>query len=216
MSKSNLAIAATTLSLAAATLALAQDYDDSYPYALSHHALRLQIEGGHTITEGSQDRNLDNGQNLGLGFTWQPLARLPLAFRADGMYEKFEIRPPLLVQAASYFGTSVDEGSAKMWGGDIDAELDFPVSYWARLYLLGGVGWYDQQNSYRQFTFGASQTSMLVGRNSTGMRFEKNAGVGAEFAIGDRASFFVDARFMRFGPSGAKSDFVPIRFGVRY
>jgi opacity protein-like surface antigen len=132
------------------------------------------------------------------------------------MYQKFEIRPPLLVQATPYFGTRVDEGSAKMWGGDIDAELDFPVSYWARLYLLGGVGWYDQQNSYRQLTFGASQMSSLVGRVSTGMRFEKNAGVGAEFAIGDRASFFVDARYMRFGPSGAKSDFVPIRFGVRY
>jgi len=48
------------------------------------------------------------------------------------------------------------------------------------------------------------------------MRFEKNAGVGMEFAIGDRAAFFADARFMRFGPSGARRDFIPIRFGVRY
>lgn len=93
MSKWILALAAT-LSLAAATPALAQDDEDyaSYPYALSYHPFRLQIEGGHTITEGSQDHYLDNGLNLGLGFTWQPLSRLPLAFRVDGMYEKRPLR----------------------------------------------------------------------------------------------------------------------------
>ena len=226
MSKSTLALGAV-LMLSAATAALAQD-DEGYPYVLSYHPFRLQIEGGHTITEGSQDHYLDNGMNLGLGFTWQPLARLPLAFRVDGMYEKFEMRPPLLAQATAYFGTPVDEGSSKMWGGDIDAELDFRVGDGARLYLLGGAGWYDQQNSYRQLTSvngqvcsllscanRGSQTS-LVERISTGMSFEKNAGVGMEFAIGDRATFFVDARYMRFGPSGAKRDFIPIRIGVRY
>lgn len=230
MRKSIFALAAG-LSLTAATPALAQEEWDyfAYPYVLSYHPFRLQIEGGRTITEGSLDRDLDNGRNLGLGFTWQPASRLPLAFRVDGMYENFEIRPPLLAQASAYFGTSVDEGSSKMWGGDVDAELDFRVGYGARLYLLAGVGWYDQQNNYRQLTFinaqvcgfgscanGVSQTSSLVGRVSTGMRFEQNAGVGVEFAIGERASFFVDARYMRFGPSGSKSDFIPIRLGVRY
>lgn len=230
MSRSTLTLAAM-LSLVAATPALAQDDDDyfTYPYVLSYHPFRVQVEGGRTITEGSQDHYLDNGLNLGLGFTWQPQSHLPLAFRVDGMYEKFEMRPPLLAQAAAYFGTGVDEGSSKMWGGDIDAELDFPLGPGARLYLLGGAGWYDQQNSYRQLTFingqvcgsvsctnGVSQTSSLVGRTSTGMRFEKNAGAGVEFAIGDRASFFVDVRYMRFSPTGAKRDFIPIRFGVRY
>lgn len=230
MSKSTLTLAAA-LSVVAATPALAQDDEDyfTYPYVLSYHPFRLQIEGGRTITEGSYDGYFDNGLNLGLGITWQPRSHLPLAFRVDGMYEKFEIRPPLLAQAETYFGTRVDEGSSKMWGGDIDAELDFPVGLGARLYLLGGAGWYDQQNSYRQLTFSngqvcgllsctnaVSQTSSLVGRTSTGMRFEKNAGVGVEFAIGDRASFFVDARYMRFSPSEAKLDFIPIRFGVRY
>lgn len=227
MSKSISALAAA-LSLLAATPALAQE--DEYSYVLSYHRFRLQIAGGRTLTEGSQDRYLDNGLNLGLGFTWQPIRHLPLAFRVDGMYGKFEMRPPLLAQASAYFGTTVNEGSAKMWGGDIDAELDFPMGPGARLYLLAGAGWYDQQNSYRQLTYGnggacgllgcikgVSQTSsILVGRLSTGMRFEKNAGVGAEFAIGDRASFFVDARYMRFSPSGARRDFIPIRIGVRY
>lgn len=225
MSKLIVALGAV-LSLFAATPALAQDDEDyfpPYPYVLSYRPFRLQIEGGRAITQGSQDRYLDNGFNLGLGFTWQPTSHLPLAVRVDGAYEEFEMRPPLLAQASVSLGTRVDEGSAKMWGGDIDAELDFPVSSWARLYLLGGGGWYDEQNSYRQLPCGAlacangvAQTSSLVGRNSTGMRFEKNAGVGAEFAIGDRASFFVDARYMRFTPSGARRDFIPIRFGLRY
>jgi opacity protein-like surface antigen len=230
MSKSKLALAAA-LSLFAAAPALAQEDEDyfGYPYVLSYHHFRVQVEGGRTITEGSLDHYLDNGLNLGLGFTWQPIAHLPLAFRADGMYERFEMRPPLLAQASAYFGTRVDEGSSKMWGGDIDAELYFPLGSAARLYLLGGAGWYDQQNSYRQLAFasgqvcgltgcssGVSQTSTLVGRLSTGMKFEKNAGVGMEVAIGDRASFFVDARYVRFSPSGARRDFIPIRFGVRY
>lgn len=231
MSKSILALAAA-LSLLAATPALAQDDEDyfGYPHVLSYHPFRLQIAGGRTITEGSQDHYLDNGLNLGLGFTWQPISHLPLAFRVDGMYEKFEMRPPLLAQASAYFGNTVNEGSSKMWGGDIDVELDFPVGSGARIYLLGGAGWYDQQNSYRQLTFangqvcgfggctqGVSETSSsLVGRLSTGMSFEKNAGVGMEFAIGDRASFFVDARYVRFSPSGARRDFIPLRIGVRY
>lgn len=222
MSKSVSTLAAV-LWLSAATPALAQDDQNiyAYPYALSYHPFRVQIEGGRTITQGSQERYLDNGSNLGLGFTWQPKSHLPLAIRGDGMYEKFEMRAPLLAQASAFFGTRVDEGSAKLWGGDIDAELDFRLSYGARLYLLGGAGWYDEQNSYRQGNFVNGQACearacSLVGRTSTGLRFEKNAGIGAEFAIGDRASFFVDVRYMRFGPSVAKRDFIPIRFGVRY
>jgi opacity protein-like surface antigen len=227
MSKSILAIAAE-LSLLAATPALAQD--SGYPNVLDYYPLRLQIEGGRTITEGSQDHYLDNGFNLGLGFTWQPISHLPLAFRLDGMYQKFEMRPPLLAQASAYFGTTVNEGSSKMWGGDVDAELDFPVVPGVRIYLLGGVGWYDQQQSYRELTFANGQvcgffgctngvsatSSSLLGRLSTGMSFEKNAGVGMEFGTEDRASFFVDARYMRFGSSGAGRDFIPIRIGLRY
>ena len=226
MSKSILALAAV-LSLFTATPALAQDEDYlTYPYVLSYRPFRVQIQGGRTLTQGSQDRVLDNGYNLGLGFTWQPGSHLPLAVRVDGMYQKFEMRPPLLAQAEAFFGTRVDEGSVKMWGGDIDAELDLLVSPGMRLYLLGGGGWYDQQNSYRQNIFvngqvcgllGCANTqTSLVARNSTGMQFERNAGVGVEFAIGDRVSFFADARYMRFNQTGSQRDFIPIRFGLRY
>ena len=227
MSKAILALAAV-LSISAATPALAQ-YDEVYPYVLSYRPFRVQIEGGRMITQGSQDRYFDNGFNVGLGFTWQPTAHLPLAVRVDGMYASIEMRPPLLAQASSIFGTRVDEGSAKLWGGDADAELHFPLGEWARLYLLAGAGWYDERNSYRQLNFATGQfcgtltctsrvvqTSTLVARTSTGMRFEENAGVGVELAMGDRASFFVDARYMRFSPNGDKRDFIPIRFGLRY
>jgi hypothetical protein len=147
--------------------------------------------------------------NVGLGFTWQPTSKYPLALRTDGMYQSFGARPLLLTQAAANFGTKVDEGTVKMWGADIDAELDLRVSYSARLYFLVGGGWYDEQNSFQY-------QGTLVRRNTTGTHFEKNAGVGAEFANGGTVFFFIDVRYMRFAVNGENLDFIPIRLGLRF
>ena len=48
--------------------AYACDSCEFFPY----RAFRMQIEGGRTITQGWGERYLDNGWNIGLGFTWQP------------------------------------------------------------------------------------------------------------------------------------------------
>ena len=55
-----------------------------------------------------------------------------------------------------------------------------------------------------------------MGDQTTGMRFEKNAGVGLEFALSRTTSFFVDARYMRFTHGAQSLDFVPLRFGLRF
>jgi opacity protein-like surface antigen len=233
MSIKSICALAVALPLLAATPAVACDSDDYgydcgelFPYKPFH----AQIEGGATITQGLEGQFLTNGSNVGLGFTWQPESQLPLALRADATYQRFDARPALLTQATAYFGKQVDEGSVKMWGGDVDAELDLKVAYWGRLYLLAGGGWYDEQNSFRQETSPASGTSCsafscssgadprstLIGRTTTGVRFAANAGIGVEIANGEAVTLFVDARYVRFRVGGANMDFIPIRVGIRF
>jgi len=211
MSKPLLSLAAA-LFLLAATPAMAYGGDayacddcQLFPYK----PIRVQIAGGRTITQGSAAQYLDNGMNVGLGITWQPAAEYPLALRVDGMYQSFSARQLLLTQAAANLRTSIDEGTVKMWGADIDAELDLRVSSSARVYFLVGGGWYDEQNTFEY-------QGTPVRRNTTGTHFAKNAGAGVEFANGGSVFFFIDVRYMRFAMNGQNLDFIPIRLGLRF
>ena len=189
----------------------------------------FQIEGGPTFSEGGMARqDLTGGYNLGLGLTWRPTSRLPLALRIDGMYEHFDDRPAVLARAGSTFG-AIGWGRTELWGGDVDLELDTLLSPRVRLYFLLGGGYYDRRDSFYRsglvngifcgwyFCFeGPVEMGLRVGDQTTGMRFEKNAGVGLEFALSRTTSFFVDARYMRFTQGGQNLDFVPLRFGLRF
>ena len=210
MSKPRRSLAAA-LSLFAATPAVA--YGEGYACddceQFLYRPFRMQIQGGRTITQGWGAQYLDNGMNAGLGFTWQPKAELPLALRADAMYQRFDATQLLVTQAGASLGKNVDEGNVKMWGGDIDAELDLEVAESARVYLLFGGGWYDQQNNFHY-------QGTLVSRNTTGTHFEKNAGLGLEFANGGSMFFFIDARYMRFNINGQNLNLIPIRLGLRF
>lgn len=238
MSKS-ICVLAMVATLGTATPALAQsgEYDTDYASqsysgfsAFQYRPFRVQIEGGPTFGEGMAGRDLDSGTNVGLGLTWQPTSHLPLALSVDGMYEHFHDRPVLLDQAAASVGTTVDWGHTQMWGGDVDAELDTLLSPYVRLYLLAGAGGYDRRDSYFQrqlFTNGVFCgwfycvqgpfiASVRVAQVTTGMRFEENAGAGLEFSMGQGASFFVDARYMRFDYHGQRLYLVPVRIGMRF
>ncbi len=195
-----------------------------------YHPFRFHIDGGGTLTERSNETLLDNGWNAGAGLSWYPTSQLPLGIRIDGTYNEFNARPTLLNQAAASYGTRVDSGTEKLWGGDVDLELDLlTVSPNVRAYLLAGGGWYKQQFTYRQtniypgficFWWGCGPgyygVNSLVARNTTDWQFAKNAGLGLEFAMGPRTSFFVEARYMRLNPKNGSSDFLPIRAGLRF
>lgn len=235
MSKSVCALAMLA-ALGAATPALAQPggrdsaySTQSYFSGFEYRPLSVQIEGGATFLEGSESQSLHSGENIGLGLTWRPTSHLPLALRVDGMYEDFDDRPALLEQTAASLGTTVDWGNTRMWGGDVDAELDTLLGPRVRLYFLAGGGWYDRRESYYQngiaeglfcgwddCFIGPAIVSFRVAQITTGMKFEKNAGVGLEFSLGQGASLFVDARYVRFAQGGRKLDFVPVRLGLRF
>ena len=227
---------AVLVALGAATPALAQygenepSYDSHYYFSgFEYRPFHAQIEGGLTLPEGRARNDLESAANVGLGLTWQPTSVLPLAIRVDGTYATFDDRPPLLANAAASLGTTVDWGHTRMWGGDVDGELDTLLSPWVRLYFLAGVGWHDRRDSYFQRQIvngvfcgwyfcvsGPFLARVRVGESSTGLRFEQNAGAGLEFSLGQGASFFIDARYVRFDARAHRLDFVPIRIGLRF
>ena len=227
---------AVLVALGAATPALAQYGEPdagysthNYFYTFEYRPFHAQIEGGVTLPSGRAKQDLESASNFGLGLTWQPTSHLPLAIRVDGMYEKFHDRRPLIDQASASLGTTVDWGHTEMWGGDVDGELDTLLGPSVRLYLLAGVGWYDRRDTYYQRQIvngvvcgwfycvsGLFPVSVRVGRVTSGMLFEQNAGAGLEFSLGSNASFFVDARYVRFDQRGQRLDFVPIRVGLRF
>jgi Outer membrane protein beta-barrel domain len=202
-------------------------YDEAYGF--HYRPFRFHIDGGGTVTQQTSEKSFDNGWNAGLGLTWYPTSLLPLGLRIDGTYNEFSARDALLNQASAAYGTLVNDGTMKMWGGDADLELDLHLSHFVHMYFLAGGGWYRQQTTFRQVNFyggylcdwwgcepGFYRSSAIVARNLTEWHFARNAGFGLEFAMGPRASFFAEARYMRLDPTRAKSDFLPIRAGVRF
>jgi hypothetical protein len=205
------AAAALSLTLVVATPAVSYGYDYGCDYCqlFPYSPIRVQFGGGRTITQGWGEKYLNNGMNVLLGLTWQPSGNVPLALRLDGMYQRFDARQALLTQAVAQFGSNVDEGTIIMWGGDVDAELDLPLTAGSRLYFLAGGGWYDEQNTFRY-------QGSIVSRNTIGTHFAKNAGLGVEFANGGSLFLFIEARYMRFNVNGQNLDLIPIRIGLRF
>jgi hypothetical protein len=204
--------------------------DSSTPEALHYRPWHFQVGAGPTLTRGQAGHDLESGWNAGGGVTWNPSRYVPFGIRADASYSKFGVRQSLLDQTSTQLGTTVDSGMVAQWGGDLDGEIDIPLSPVARFYLLGGGGWYKTQSTYRQWQVNSAtmctwwgcqvgyvQTEAVVSRTTTpSWQFARNLGIGVEWGVGPGTSFFVEARYMRLGHHSAGQDFIPVRFGVRF
>jgi opacity protein-like surface antigen len=186
--------------------------------SFEYHPLAMQIEGGYSVTEGPNQKDLfKNGWNMGLGLTWFPSSELPFGLRVDGSYSRFETT-----------GADVARGHEAVYGGDADLELDLRMGPGVKEYFLGGVGWYRTQTVFRQVNWepgeicwwycvpGYIGVPSTVQRTTSDWQRSWNAGVGFEFALDSRASFFVDARYVRMEPYVNHTGFVPIRIGLRF
>jgi hypothetical protein len=185
---------------------------------LVYRPFHVAIEGGYTATAGSTGDNLDDGGNVGLGVSWFPSESLPVGLRIDGSWSRFDAR-------YGYFDSSGDaftHSHENIYGGDADLQFNLPhPSSRYQFYLLGGAGWYREQQVVDHFesgcgyyycgpSYGGQQTS------TTGWRSSWNAGVGGEVALPEGTSFFVEARYQRIAPHDSDMQFVPIRFGLRF
>jgi hypothetical protein len=203
--------------------------DSSSPDALHYHPFHFQVAAGPVFTQKAASDDLNDGLNVGGGFTWNPSRYVPFGIRADASYSRFSARQPLLNQTSSALGTQVDDGTVQRWGVDLDGEIDVPLSPVARIYLLAGAGWYKTESTFRQgqdsvatmcawwgCELGYVHTEAVISSTTTGRQFARNAGIGMEVGLGPGTSFFIEARYMRLGPQSGRQDFIPVRFGLRF
>jgi len=198
---------------------------------IQYHPFRMQIGGGYTITEGGVKDTLHDGGNVGLGFTWFPSAAMPIGLRVDGSYSNFNQSLASLAEASAQTGTNIVSGYTEIYGGDADLEIDLPMTPRAKEYLFGGLGWYREHTVFKSSTLelglicyfyctpGYVPVYQTASSSTSPWLKSWNAGIGFEFALTDPATFFIEARYIRFtgGASGSNANaFVPIRIGLRF
>ena len=195
-----------------------------------YRPLATQIEGGYTVTQDAARKTLRNGWNGGFGFTLTPIAELPLAFRVDGSYSRFDETNRSLQLAAQQTGTNgvFIFGQGNIYGGDTDAQINLKMGPTVREYFFGGIGWYREQTIIKQVSFEPGvgcfyscfpayiPVASTVEQSTTGWLHSWNAGMGFEFALEPPGSFFIEARYLRLRPANNRIAFVPIRFGLRF
>jgi len=191
---------------------------------LKYHPFAVQIDGGYTVTTGATSHDLDGGANGGLGLSWFPTSALPLGFRVDGSYSWFRAKDQLLNTG------NFTSGHQDIYGGDADLQLNLAHrSSATQFYLFGGAGWYREQTVLRQVSIvsgtvcgffycrpGFFPAVTAEQRTTSDWNHAWNAGVGFETAVADRASFFIEARYLRILPNSNQTKFVPITLGFRF
>jgi hypothetical protein len=184
---------------------------------LIYRPVHFAIEGGYTATAGSTGDNLNDGGNVGVGISFFPSPALPLGLRIDGSWSRFDASHAFFDSNGNYW-----HSHENIYGGDADLQFNLPrVTSQYQFYLLGGAGWYREQNVLDQFGSGCGYYScgpVFTGEQSstTGWRTSWNAGVGGEVALPGGTSFFVEARYQRIAPHDSDMQFVPIRVGLRF
>ena len=191
---------------------------------LKYHPFAAHIDGGYSLTTGPTNQNLEDGPTYGLGLTWFPTSELPIGIRVDGSYSRFRAKDPLLNPG------NFTSGHEDIYGGDADLQLNLAHrSSAAQFYLFGGAGWYREQTVLHQvsivsgtvcgyFYCGPGYFPALTAeqRTTSDWHHAWNAGLGFEIAIAERASFFMEARYLRILPNRDQTKFVPITLGIRF
>ncbi len=191
---------------------------------LKYHPFAVQIDGGYTATTGATNKDIDGGANVGVGLSWFPTSALPIGIRVDGSYSRFRATDQLL-NAGNF-----TSGHEDFYGGDADLQLNLAHrSSAVQFYLLGGVGEYREQTVLRQVSIvsgtvcgyfycgpGYFPAVTAEQRTTSDWHHAWNAGVGWEVAIADRASFFMEARYLRILPNSNQTKLVPITIGFRF
>jgi hypothetical protein len=182
---------------------------------LVYRPVHFAIEGGYTATAGSTSDYLNDGGNVGIGFSFFPSRTLPLGLRIDGSWSRFDASHAYYYPNANYY-LPVHEN---IYGGDADLQFNLvhtPSRY--QFYLLGGAGWYREQNVIGGYGCGYYYCGSYSGEQSstTGWRTSWNAGLGGEVAMPGGTSFFMEVRYHRIAPQDNERQFVPVRVGIRF
>jgi Outer membrane protein beta-barrel domain len=216
------------LLLVASAEAPAQNYTERY-YAPEEH-VHWHIDTGYAATSGAIADALDGGWTFGGGFSWQPDYSSPFALRADLDYGRFGATRQLIAINQPLYRTQIDDGYGEVLDLAVDGEYEAPITPYIKGFAVAGVGAAYRRLALTQTVaygdyfcdpwfgyceFGVAPGEVIVASEDT-TRFEWNAGVGLDFALGGGESFFVEARFTRIQTPTQPTDFIPIRVGLRF
>lgn len=200
-------------------------------YRQPYQSLRWDIAAGGNITQGTTSQYLDNGWTFEAGLTWFPAYQSLVGVRLDVNYSRFDATHQFIERSTRFANTEIDGGLGRIWGGDADLVLHFPLGQRAYGYLLGGVGTYQRQIELTQKVlasgyfcdlwwgvcgFGYAPFDSVVSRTTTATHFAWNAGAGVEWPVSPTTSLFIEARFVRINPADERTELVPITFGLRF
>ncbi len=208
-----------TLALLGCLGSAAPAFGQTYSYYPSYgpdRPVQWFVNGGGTITQGQTSTYFNDGGTFGGGLILRPYPQQPFALRFDVNYSYFSANNAFISAA----GAPGNDAYMETLTGFVDGVLEAPVSPWARLYFMGGVGlgWrgiYLGQGGYYCNPFGYCGSGYgYSGNHDTD--FAWNAGLGMNFPMPGGSSWFIEARYERIETSNAPTEFIPIRVGFRF
>jgi hypothetical protein len=214
--------------LVASAAAGAQNYTERY-YAPEEH-VHWHIDTGYAATSGAIADALDGGWTFGGGFSWRPAYSSPFALRTDLNYSRFDATRQLIAINQPLYQTQINDGYGEVVDLAVDGEYEAPITPYISGFAVAGAGAAYRRLALTQTVaygdyfcdpwfgyceFGVAPGEVIVASEDT-TRFEWNAGVGLDFALGGGESFFVEARFTRIQTPTQPTDFIPIRVGLRF
>jgi len=202
----------------------------SHSNGFKYHPVMVEFAAGYTFVAEDTRATLQDGPIGSFAIDWFPTAHLPLAFRFEGSYARFNATLNARNLASIASGTNVTDGHTNLYGGSIDARLDLAHrSSQFEMYLFGGFGRYRTQTVFNQVTSGQGSDCFIffcqpgtvalestVQQGTSEWTKSWNAGFGMEWALSDPLRFFIEGRYMRLAPFDQRNTFIPVQIGLRF
>lgn len=158
------------------------------------------VSAGAAVPTGDAGDAFDVGYSVD-GIIALRAPTLPVSFRGEIGYTRFGIKDAFLEDGES--------GSQRIISGVANVVFGLPASAVAtvRPYLIGGVGVYSGRSSFK----GGGVTVNTESDTKLGL----NGGVGIEIPLSGITGFG-EVRYTSVFTEGSNTNYVPIRFGIRF
>lgn len=192
-------------------------------------SIRWHLMGGYGETLGTTADYLQGGAMIGGGFTLTPSRGDPLDLRFDLSYSEHNASTNLINAGQQSTNVYIDGGNGQIWSANGNLVYNVPFMYGVRAYGIAGVGVYHARVELTQsdplyggyfycdpfsgYCDGGYGSAVVESNGVT--KFGWNAGIGVEFDLPFRRSWFIEARYHRIDTS-TPIEYIPITVGYRF
>ncbi|MGH8209113.1 MAG: hypothetical protein ACREU6_05855 [Steroidobacteraceae bacterium] len=196
---------------------------------------RVDVTAGYSDTLGNTANYLQGGYAFGVGLTLSPSWMHPFDLRFDVNYSGYNATIALINNGQQATNQPIDSGTGTILSGNASLLYHIPIAYGVRAYGVAGVGAYYTRIELDQalpvyggygygygygygsgygYGYGFGYGEAEVAAHGV-TNFGWNAGVGIEFALPQRRSWFIEARYEHVN-SAASISVLPIEVGFRF